>query len=294
MVLAGKIRRLASLLCVIIGLGAGLPALAKDGEKPAGNSAADPISSLAWQTGAGSKNITDKATIKTTDELAVLDGANTRKFLQLTGNLPVDNHYLVMHAQNQWWSVFSFDDIGYVKDDEKINPDELLKSLKEHDEAANERRKGLGLDAIFTDGWSTPPHYDAQTKQLEWGLRIRDSKGATNLNYTIRILGRSGVMNATLVTTDKSFDQDVQQFREALKGFEFNSGQQYSEFKQGDKLAKVGLAALVLGGAAAVATKKGFWAAMALFFAKAWKLVLVGLAAIGVGIGKLFGRKSSE
>jgi uncharacterized membrane-anchored protein len=56
-------------------------------------------------------------------------------------------------------------------------------------------------------------------------------------------------------------------------------------------VAEFGLAALVLGGAAAVATKKGFWAVIGGFLAAFWKL-LAGLAVAAVAaLGGLFKKK---
>lgn len=269
------------------------PALAQQGDE--GDSEAERVfKSLNWQEGPGRSAIAGRASIALAQGQAALDAANTSKFLTLTGNLPVPDNYLVLDRDKKWWAVFSFDDIGYVKDDEKIDADALLKELKESDGPSNEERKRLGMDAIYTVGWSTPPHYDPATRQLEWGLRLRDGKSEENLNYTIRLLGRGGVMNATLVTDTESFNQDIASFRQTLKGFQFNAGEKYSEFRPGDKVAEIGLAALVLGGAAAVATKKGWWAAIALFLAKAWKLVAVGGMALAAAIGKLFGRKKDR
>ena len=54
-----------------------------------------------------------------------------------------------------------------------------------------------------------------------------------------------------------------------------------------------GLAALVLGGAAAVATKKGFWAVLGGFFAAGWKFIIAGAVALFAGIGKIFSRKKT-
>lgn len=254
------------------------------------------IAALPWTHGPATVPATTRATIKISKGLSALDNKGTEKFLQLSGNLPDDEHYLIMDMKSpsQWWAVFSFDDIGYVKDDEKIDADALLKEMKDNDGPANEARAKAGLDAIYTDGWSTPPHYDSANKRLEWGLRLRDGQGNQNLNYTIRLLGRHGVVNATLVTDAESFDSDLKQFRKALEGFEFNAGEKYSEFTSGDKVAQAGLAALILGGAAAVATKKGWWAALLALLAKGWKLVLVGVAVVGAGIGKLFGRSSDK
>jgi uncharacterized membrane-anchored protein len=51
------------------------------------------------------------------------------------------------------------------------------------------------------------------------------------------------------------------------------------------------LAALIAGGAAAVATKKGFWAVLAAALASMWKLLIVGVVAVLAGIKKIFSRK---
>ena len=65
-------------------------------------------------------------------------------------------------------------------------------TMQDGDKAGNEERKKLGLEALYTDGWQVPPHYDTSTKRLEWGLRLRDEAGEKNVNYTSRILGRGG------------------------------------------------------------------------------------------------------
>jgi uncharacterized membrane-anchored protein len=247
--------------------------------------------SLNWQLGPNSEAVAGKATLRTpNDQVAFLDESNSRRFLELTGNLPENGNYIILNKQDGWWADFSFNPIGYVKDDEKIDADALLKSIKENDGPANEQRKRLGLPPLHTEGWYIPPHYDPQTKRLEWGLKLR-SDNETNLNYTIRLLGRTGVMNATLVSSPEKLDADVASFRKVLQGFEFNSGESYSEFKQGDRVAEYGLAALIAGGAAAVATKKGFWAAAAAFIASAWKIIVAAIVAALAGLKALFKRK---
>ena len=252
------------------------------------------IKALRWQE-SGKGEIADKASVKIPSGYAFLGEADTSKLLQAFGNPPSSDHFLIAPKSLDWFAVFSYDDTGYVKDDEKIDADDLLKSMQSGDKAGNEQRKKLGLEALYTDGWQVPPHYDTATKRLEWGLRLRDEQGQYVVNYTTRLLGRTGVMEATLVTDPESLTKDVAEFRKVLTGFDYNGGYRYSEFKQGDKVAAYGLAALVLGGAAAVATKKGFWAVLGGFFAAGWKFIIAALVAMGAGIGKLFKRgKSAE
>jgi uncharacterized membrane-anchored protein len=249
------------------------------------------LKKLAWQVGPSEARIGDKATIKVPDGYLFLDDKNTRRFLELMGNPPRDGHYLFAPNTLEWFSVFSFNPSGYVKDDEKIDRDELLKKLKESDGPSNEERQRLGMSKIYTDGWEVPPHYDSQTKRLEWGTRLRNEQGRTNVNYTSRLLGRSGVMSATLVTGTSSLAADTATFKNALEQFSYVSGEKYSEFKQGDKLAAYGLGALILGGAAAVATKKGLWAVIGGFLAAFWKILVGIFVAIAAGFRSMFKKK---
>jgi len=234
------------------------------------------IQELAWLRGPAEASIGGLATIKIPKGLSFLDGPNTRRFLELNLNPPRDNHYTLSSQDFSWFAVFHFENSGYVKDDEKLDPDALLKSLKDSDAQANDERKRLGMPPIYTVGWHVPPHYDGETKRLEWGLQLRQSDvGSLVVNYTIRILGRQGVMHVTLVSDPQDLDKDIVVFKSALGGYGFVAGERYAEFRAGDRVAEYGLAALVLGGAAAVATKTGFGKALVKF--------------IGIGVVALFG-----
>lgn len=266
-----------------------LPFVASAAVNP--DDAADAIRALDWHVGPQTENVASKATLKTDSTLAFLDEGNSKKFLELTGNIPESGNFVLLSTKHNWWATFSFNPLGYVKDDEKIDPDALLQQLKDSDAAANEERKRLGIPPLHTEGWYVPPHYDGESKRLEWGLKL-SSEGQIVLNYTIRLLGRTGVMNATLVSSPETLDADVRTFKAALPGFEFNSGERYAEFKQGDRVAEFGLAALIAGGAAAVATKKGFWAVIAGFFAAAWKFIAVAVVGLFAWLRSFFKSKS--
>jgi uncharacterized membrane-anchored protein len=94
-----------------------------------------------------------------------------------------------------------------------------MKAIKEGDVSSNEARKSLKMEAIYTDGWVIPPHYDEKTKQLEWGIQLHSDSGQKNINYTSRILGREGFMNAILVADHDMLDQNITSFKQALAGF---------------------------------------------------------------------------
>ena len=246
------------------------------------------LQKLAWQRAPGEGTIGAKAKIRIPEGYSFLDERNTRRFLELMGNPPRDNHTLIAPSNLDWFAVFSFDPVGYVKDDEKIDAAALLDSLKKGDEPGNEERKRLGMAPIYTDGWHVPPHYDSGTKRLEWGMRLRDERGGMHVNYTSRLLGRSGVMSAVLVSSPQTLNDDVKAFNGALAGYQFNAGEQYAEFKSGDKVAEYGLAALVVGGAAAAAAKAGLFKSLGKFL---WVIIGGGLMGGWALLKKLFGRK---
>ena len=187
-----------------------------------------------------------------------------------------------------WIMIFEFKDVGYVSDsgeDADIDAKKLLKSFREGIAAANKEKEARGWSTTELIGWSTEPHYNRTTQNLEWGLRFRSSdSGKAFDNYNVRLLGREGVMEVILVGDADSYDEAMQKTRELLTGFNFTEGKTYSEFRQGDKLAGYGLAALVAGGTLAAAAKTGL-------LTKFFKPILAGLAALGALFLKLFRRK---
>jgi uncharacterized membrane-anchored protein len=244
---------------------------------------------LPWQMGPTSGAVGSKAKLQVPDKARLLPEAHGGRFLELTGNLPQPGQTILVGGN--WWAVFSFNDIGYVKDDEKLDAGKLLDTLKSSDGSSNEERKKRGIPQLTTEGWAVPPHFDPQTKHLEWGLRLRVEGDPTPvINYTVRMLGRNGYESVTLVSDADSLQRDVAELKAVLKGFTFNGGESYAEFKAGDRVAEIGLGALVLGGAAAAAVKGGWWKSLLAVLAAGWKLIAGVAVAAALGIGKLLGR----
>ena len=255
------------------------------------NTVQERLDKLSWQRGPATGKIGDQATINIPKNYVFLDSKNTSQFLEINGNPPREGHYVFAPENLDWFAVFNFNPSGYVKDDEKINADDLLDSMKKSDSSENDQRKKLGMGPIYTVGWAVPPHYDLETKRLEWGIKLKSDRNEGFVNYAIRLLGRDGVMDLTLVADTETLTSDISALKTAMKGFNFVSGKKYTEFKEGDKVAQYGLAALILGGAAAVATKKGLWAVIGGFFVAFWKLILGAGVALLAGLGSLFKRK---
>jgi uncharacterized membrane-anchored protein len=258
-----------------------------------------PAPAINWVPGPTTAQLGDGlAKIEVPEGYLFADKAETQKIMKMTGNPPTDLEVgLIAPADDakKWFLVFEYNEVGYVKDDDKdeIDADAILKSIREGTEAANEERQKLGSDPIHIVGWFEKPHYDTKTNNLVWAIEGKGGEDAL-VNYDVRLLGRSGYVSATLVTNPKALTADLPHVQALLGGFSFNQGSRYAEWKSGDKVAEYGLAALVAGGAGAAALKLGLFAQLGKLLAKGWKLVALGFAAVAGWVKKLFGKKQQE
>jgi uncharacterized membrane-anchored protein len=224
-----------------------------------------------------------------------LDGKTTRALMKASGEPTSGREQGLLMPTNEHWSViFEFDDVGYVKDDEKdkLDADKLLVAIREGTARANQERERLGSPPLEIVGWEQPPRYDSVTHNLEWAVRATSS-GRPILNYNTRLLGRKGVMEIVLIIDPDKLSATLPTFRELLAGCSFQSGQNYAEYRSGDKLAKYGLAALIVGGGAVGAAKLGMFAWLAVALKKAWKLVVVAVVGVIAFFKRLiFGREA--
>src|SRR5258706_10892932 len=120
---------------------------------------------LPWQKGPSGGAVGNKASVVVPSDSALLPETSGARFLELTGNIPEPGNTIIVSGD--WWAALSFNPTGYIKDDEKLDPDALLASLKDHDVPSNEHRQKLGIPLLYTHGWAVPPHYDPETKYLE-------------------------------------------------------------------------------------------------------------------------------
>jgi uncharacterized membrane-anchored protein len=257
----------------------------------------DFLSKFKWVHGPAKGDLKSIGEIKVPPGFMLTDEKGTQALLEAMGN-PIGGNELGFLAPTSmvWFVVFEFSDVGYVKDDDKdkLDAEALLKAIKAGNERANEERKKMGVSPLNITGWEQPPKYNPETHNLEWAIRA-ESEGKPVLNYNTRLLGRKGVMEVALVVEPEQLKETMPAYQAILKDYAFKTGEKYAEYKSGDKLAQFGLAALVTGGAAAVAAKLGFFAWLALFFKKAWKLVIIGVVAIGAFFKRIItGRSASE
>ncbi len=225
-----------------------------------------------------------------------VDGKTYRELMKKRGE-PVGGGELglLMPADKDWSIIFRFSDEGYVKDDDKdkLDADKLLDSIRRGTAEANKQRERAGHPPIQVVGWDVPPKYDETTHNLEWAVR-GSVEGRPILNYDTRLLGRKGVMKVKLIVEPDQLAETMPTFRSLLAGYSFQSGQTYAEYRPGDKVAKYGLAALVVGGGAVAAAKLGLLGGLMVFLKKGWKLVIVALAALAAFAKRLFSGRGAR
>ncbi len=284
---------LAGLTCL---LAAGLRAQeAEPGEadqEAARAEALEKIESFGWSR-EGFGQLADHAQIAIPQGWRFTEGDGTRKMLEISGNLASGRELGLLTVEGFGpWVIFEFDDVGYVKDDEKdeLDADKLLATLKEGQRLGNERRKELGMEPLDLVGWAVPPKYNTETNNLEWATIVRSASGGDSVNYNTRLLGRRGVMEVALICNPDELEELMPRYQSMLTGFEYLDGERYAEFRQGDRMAQYGLTALVAGGTAVAASKMGLFGKLGAVFAKLGKGVIVLIIGVGVALKSLLGR----
>jgi uncharacterized membrane-anchored protein len=183
--------------------------------------------------------------------------------------------------ESSWAVTIQSENDGYVKDDEfaSMNFDDVLKEMQEGSKEASKARVEAGYGKMELAGWATAPRYDKDQHKLHWAKKYDVDAPGQALNYDIRILGRSGHLELSLISDMNHFKDIEANVPTILSMVDFTEGNRYADYKSGDKVANYGIAALITGG---VLAKTGFFAKIAILLAKGWKLAL--LAVVGVGM----------
>ena len=194
-----------------------------------------------------------------------------------------------------WFVVARFEESGFIKDDEKLDADEILEALRDGAKEANEERQQKGFKPLNVDGWSEPPRYEPAQHHMVWALIVSDADGKS-VNLNTRILGRKGYVSLNLVTDPQKLATYRGHATTLLAATHFDSGARYADFNEKtDKVAEYGLAGLVLAGAGLGAAKLVKLGLLAKFskviiglLIAGKKFVVIALVAIGAFLKKVF------
>lgn len=256
---------------------------------PEAEAARKAFESIDWKT-SGSGTLGSIAELQVPSGYRFTGSPGTIKLMEMMGNLTSGEELGYIAPESlDWFAVFEFSAVGYVKDDEKdkLDPDAILEQMKQGQMAANEELTRRGMSTLTVLGWQTPPFYNPATNNLEWAVRLQSSDGSQVLNYKTKLLGRRGVMDVVLVCDEQQIAAVIPEYQKLLTGFAFKKEESYAAFTKGDKVAEYGLTGLIVGGGLLVAAKSGL-------LAKLWKPILVGLLAIGAFFKRIFVGKTRE
>jgi uncharacterized membrane-anchored protein len=282
----------AYLLCAV-SVAIGYRGFADESPPPSQAESQQKLAALHWVNGPQKVQLFGNSSLQVPADYVFLDQAETAKLQALQHNLSSGKEYFFAPKGGSWEVFFSYSDDGYVKDDEKIEAAALLKNIEENTVAGNKMRRDRGWDEMQVMGWQTAPHYDTQTNRLEWAIDGKNLRtNDTIVNFNTRVLGRGGVLSAVLVSAPQNLDEAIADFKSTLTGLDYLPGQRYAEYKPGDKIAKYGLAALITGGAAAIAVKTGLWKVILGGLIAGWKFIAAAAAAIFGGLARRFKRKT--
>lgn len=287
---------------VILGLMMPMPALCADEEQADGEDAVKAfLQSMTFHEG-----VVDLpggiATLALSSAFRYLNPEDTQRLLEDGWGNPDGSNQLGMlvpvgtdlFGESGWAVVISYQEDGYVSDEDaaEIDYDELLASMKEGSEEANQEREAHGFEPVTLVGWAEPPRYDNQTKKLYWAKELKFGDNDLNtLNYNVRILGREGVLVMNAVSGVDQLAMIRKHMEEVIAFANFKEGYRYADYKPGvDKMATYGIAALIGG---KVAAKAGLLAKLGGVLLAFKKLIVIGFLAVAGFFGKLFkGRKA--
>lgn len=192
-------------------------------------------------------------------------------------------------SADSWAFIITYDDMGYVKDDDAtdMDYDELLTEMQSDAASTNEERKKLGYETIAIVGWASKPFYDNEKKVLHWAKEIKfgETEGTT-LNYNVRVLGRKGVLVLNAVAAMEQLPDVKENIDPVLTSFSYADGNKYADFNpELDEVAAWTIGGLVAG---KVLAKAGFFA----LILKNIKLIALAIGGLGTAIWRWYKKKT--
>jgi hypothetical protein len=173
---------------------------------------------------------------------------------------------------------------GYIKveDWSDVSPEELIQGIRD----AN-KDQGDGLSYAKEVQWIYKPNLDKEKDLVNYSYKVVWNDDIITMESKNIILGRGGHIDQIFVFSDLSNTKANADFAKAASSdTTFDAGFSYKDFKAGDKVAAVGIGALVAT-SLGVKVLKGAKATggILLLLKKLWWVILAPLAFIGTLFG---------
>jgi uncharacterized membrane-anchored protein len=251
---------------------------------------------LPWQVGPTEVKLGDQALLKLPQGYRFLGSQETQRLLTQMGNVPSGSELgLIASAKEgeQWFMVVRYIDAGYVKDDEAADwdADALMTSIKEGTEEDNKARQAQGFPSLVIRGWEEKPHYDRAANKVVWAISAQERE-SVGVNYNTLALGRQGYLSMNMVGALEELPTLKPHVSLLLANAEFVEGKRYSDFDSTtDKVAAVGLSALIAGAAIKSGLLAKLWAFIVPLVLAGKKVLMVLVIALGGLAAKYFKKK---
>jgi len=251
---------------------------------------------FSWVKGPTEAKLGDQAVLKLPDGYAFLGPEETKRFLQMTGNFPSGAELGIVSStakDEEWFVVIRYIDAGYVTDEDadKWNADEMMANIKEGTEETNQKRKEQGIDALIIQGWEEKPHYDKASHKVAWAIAAQ-SRDWHGVNYNTLALGRHGYLSMNMVGSLDQLATLKPHSETLLTNVNFIEGKRYTDFNSTtDKVAAVGLGALIAGAAVKSGLIAKLWAFIIPLFIMGKKLIILLVLTVAGFLARLFLKK---
>ncbi len=268
---------LVAVVVLLVGGGWNLSAVAQESAQPA----------LAWQVGPTEAKLGDQALLKLPQGYRFLGAQETQALLKQMGNFPSGSELGLITATGegeQWFMVVRYIDAGYVKDDEAANwdADALMTSIKEGTDEDNKTRQAQGFPPLIIRGWEEKPHYDKAANKVVWAISAQERESSVGVNYNTLALGRQGYLSMNMVGSLEQLPLLKPHVSQLLANVEFVEGKRYADFNSTtDKVAAVGLSALIAGAAIKSGLLAKLWAFIIPLLLAGKKLLMLLVIALG-------------
>jgi Uncharacterized membrane-anchored protein conserved in bacteria len=252
--------------------------------------------SLPWQVGPGEAPLGEQALLKLPKGYRFLGSQDTQRLLKQMGNFPSGSELGLITSTEEaerWFMVVRYIDAGYVKDDEAANwdADALMASIKEGTDEDNKTRQAQGFPPLVIRGWEEKPHYDKTANKVVWAIAAQEQE-TVGVNYNTLTLGRQGYLSMNMVGPLEELPTLKPHVSRLLANVEFVEGKRYSDFDSTtDKVAAVGLSALIAGAAIKSGLFAKLWAFIIPLFLAGKKLLVLLVIALGGLAAKYLNRK---
>lgn len=268
------VTRVFLFLCAVF-LGAAAPVLAT------GSHSSDDlreVRQLHWQGGVLHLD-TSHVTVSQPPRMIMVRGSDAAKFDRITnGSADTNIEAVSIDTKSGDTVYFQYVDSGYVKADDwtSINTGQMLQGIKDNTEQANAERQSHGMSPLHVTGWLEKPTYDKATDTVRWSLNA-SSSGREIFNAVALILGRHGYQELTWVGDSSEYRSRGGLLDQMILADHFDKGSRYQDYANGDKIAEVGLAALVGTVAGATLAKTGFFVGLLLVLKKFFILIIAAI-----------------